>query len=70
MIFSNPDSYISITHPATVIVTLFSLWRLAPMVHATPVLITTSFSLWHHLHAHRYGSTYGRTYGHLTALNI
>jgi len=31
-----------------VIVTLFSLWRLAPAALAAPVLIMTSFSLWRH----------------------
>jgi len=34
--------------PAIVIVTSFSLWRLAPTALATPVLIMTSFSLWRH----------------------
>jgi len=30
------------------IMTLFSLWRLAPTVLAAPVLTMTSFSLWSH----------------------
>jgi len=34
--------------PAIVIVTLFSLWRLAPTALAAPVLIMTSFSLCRH----------------------
>jgi len=37
--------------PPIVIVTLFSLWRLAPTALAAlaaPVLINTSFSLWRH----------------------
>ena len=34
--------------PSTVIVTSFSLWRLAPTTLAAPVFIMTTFSLWHH----------------------
>jgi len=58
--------------PATVIVTSFSLWRLAPTALTAPVLTMTSFSLWRHslLSWPRPPlRTYGR-YGHLTAFNI
>ena len=57
--------------PAIVVVTSFSLWRLAPTALAAPVLIMTSFSFCDVIrywagHIHHYG----RTYGHLTAFDI
>ena len=49
--------------PAVVIVTSFSLWRLAP---TALLALAAPFSLWRHSHywaghAHRYGGTYGST---------
>jgi len=55
--------------PAIVIVTSFSLSRLAPTALAAPVLIMTSFSLWRHSLL-SWPRPPLRTYGHLTAFNI
>ena len=47
--------------PSIIIMTLFSLWRLAPTALAAPVLIIASFSLWLHYYWAGHAQHDGRT---------